>query len=106
MTAAFIAALLGATTLWVLAPLLGWTGEDLDEADEAREEQERLLSTRRELLASIKDLDMEHQVGKLTAEDYRATREKLTREAVEILRRLDQARGETAQAPEPASEDR
>lgn len=107
MIAAAIAAIIGGTTLWVLAPLLGWTSEE-EVLDAAAEEQEKLLAARRELLASIKDLEMEHQVGKLTREDYEETREKLTREAVEVLRRLDrqEAPGTRTEEPESAPEDR
>jgi hypothetical protein len=100
-----IAAVLGATTFWVLAPLLGWAGEEAEAPEPAAEEQERLLAVRRELLSSIKDLDMEHQVGKLSPEDYQETRERLTREAVAVLRRIDEEAGPGPRGADPVPED-
>lgn len=93
------AAILGATTLWVLAPLLGWTRHEEEAPDPRREEQESLLAARREILASIKDLEMEAQVGKLTPEDYEQTRERLSQEAVEVLRRLDERKSVKIDGP-------
>ncbi len=93
------AVLLGATTLWVLAPLLGWTRQEEEARDPRREEQESLLAARREILASIKDLEMEAQVGKLTPEDYEQTRERLSQEAVEVLRRLDERKSVKIDGP-------
>ncbi len=105
MIAAAAAAILGATTLWVLAPLLGWTRPE-EAPDPRREEQEDLLAARREILASIKDLEMESQVGKLTPEDYEQTRERLSQEAVEVLRRLDERDSAPAGPHQPSGEDR
>jgi hypothetical protein len=93
MIVALSAAILGATTLWILAPILGWTLEGEDEAGGFGSEHEELLETRRQTLASIKDLEMEFQVGKLTKEDYEETRERLAREAVAILKQIDSSSG-------------
>lgn len=108
MITAVAAAVLGVTTLYVLAPLLGWTRPDEEHTDAAAEAQEDLLATRRELLSSIKDLEMEHQVGKLTHEDFEETRERLAREAVEVLRKLDEKpagkrKGKPASRPHPGT---
>lgn len=100
------AAILGATTLWVLAPLLGWTRREEEAPGPLAEQQEDLLAARREILTSIKDLDMEAQVGKLTPEDYEETRERLSQEAIEVLRRLDESRPDGAGSPKPDGEDR
>ena len=99
MIAVTTAVILGVTTLWVLAPILGWTRSEDEGEDGAAEEQEALLASRRELLTSIKDLEMEYKVGKLTPEDYEETREGLVREATEVLRHLDE--GETEPPPRP-----
>lgn len=96
MIMALSAAVLGITTFWVLAPILGW-GREAAEEDASTVEREELLESRRQVLASIKDLEMEHQVGKLTPEDFQETREQLTKEAVSILRRIDAAGAGNAQ---------
>ena len=81
----------GCTALFVLSPLLGWRTAPAfeDEADAARRAREEILSRRQELLAGIKDLEMEYEVGKLTRSDYRKSRDELTRQAVEIYRQMD-----------------
>lgn len=87
----FLSALVVAgATLYILAPLLGWGATPAFETgDAARGAQEELLERRRELLAGIKDLDLEFEVGKLTREDYDQIRERLSQQAVEIYRELD-----------------
>ncbi len=41
----------------------------------------------------IRDAELDRRIGKLSEEDWRALDAQLRAEAVEILRRLDQARG-------------
>lgn len=81
----------GCTALFVLSPLLGWRTAPAfeDEADAVRRAREELLARRQELLAGIKDLEMEYEVGKLTRSDYEASRDELTRQAVEVYRQMD-----------------
>ena len=106
MAVAAIAAILGATTLWVLAPRLGWTRGEPEPLDAAGAEREELRSSHRQILASIKDLEMEYRVGKLTQEDFQETRERLTREAVDTLRRIDREAGESLPQGGPAPGER
>jgi len=104
MIMAISAAILGATTFFVLAPILGW-GRAAEEDEPALLAREELLEARRQVLASIKDLEMEHRVGKLTAEDFEATRESLSHEAVSILKKLDAAERDQTAAPGPEKQD-
>ena len=41
----------------------------------------------------IRDAELDHAQGKLSEEDWRAADAELRREAIEILRQLDEARG-------------
>jgi hypothetical protein len=43
----------------------------------------------------IRDAELDHQTGKLSDEDYAAIDQTLRAEAIEILRALDRANGET-----------
>lgn len=81
--------------LFVLAPLLGWGDDPAFETEDARAAGERdaLLHRRQQILAGIKDLELEYAVGKLTREDFDRTREALGAEAVEVYRRLDEDAG-------------
>ena len=98
MIAATAAAILAATTLWVLAPIFGWGDVATERHDLAAAEREDLLKSRQEKLAAIKDLEMEFRVGKLTKEDFEATRERLAHEAVEILKKIDAGAGDARAA--------
>lgn len=81
----------GAASLFVLAPLLGWGVSPAFDVDTpTRTRQQELLSQRQEILASIKDLELEFEVGKLTKEDFDQTRERLSQQAIEIYRQMDE----------------
>jgi len=80
------------TALFVLAPLLGWGAEPAFETADsaAASRREELMRRRQEMLAGIKDLELEYAVGKLTREDFEQTRARLSSEAVNIYRHLDE----------------
>ena len=50
-------------------------------------------------LGEIRDAELDFQVGKLSADDYRALDRQLRGEAVELLHRLDAARDAEGRAP-------
>ena len=81
-----------AAALFVLSPLLGWGARPAFETPSAAKDARRdaLLARRQEILAGIKDLDLEFELGKLTQEDHHRTRERLAAEAIAIYRRLDE----------------
>lgn len=54
------------------------------------ERQRAELEARREALyVALKDLEFDHEMGKLSADDYAALRERYTVQAVAVLQRLD-----------------
>lgn len=80
----------GGTALFVLSPLLGWgASEAFEPAPATTAAAADRLARRQQLLAAIKDLDMEYEVGKLRRDDYEQIREQLSREAIEIYRGMD-----------------
>ena len=80
----------GAAAFFVLSPLLGWgTSPAFETATPANTRDQELLRQRREVLAGIKDLEIEYEVGKLTKEDFEQTRERLSQQALEIYRQMD-----------------
>lgn len=91
----FLSALVGgAAALFILGPLLGWgAAPAFDPEGEAEDARTGLLERRSQVLASIKDLEMEFAVGKLTLEDFEEAKAELSREAVEIYRRMEQDGG-------------
>ena len=69
----------------------GSTPEDLTPAGQA---PAALEAARDAKYREIRDAELDHRTGKLSEEDWRALDAQLRAEAVEILRRLDQARGD------------
>jgi flagellar biosynthesis/type III secretory pathway M-ring protein FliF/YscJ len=73
-------------------------------------EQERREETRiAELSAAkeakyreIRDAELDHRMGKLSREDWRAVDRELRGEAIEILRELDRLEGRSPEASPPA----
>ena len=80
--------LCGATTLMV-SPLYGkrrgLIGDDA--------EQVALEAARDAKFREIRDAELDFRTGKLSKEDYRALDNSLRSEAIDLLRRLDAARG-------------
>jgi hypothetical protein len=60
----------------------------LSDSDEHR--RSSLLAERDRLLTAIQELDFDHRLGKIPAEDYPATRAGLLQNAALVLRRLDE----------------
>ena len=57
-----------------------------------------LLAERDRLLTALQELDFDHQLGKIPAEDYPPQRAVLTHAAAEVLRQLDEFPGEDVPA--------
>jgi len=78
--------------------------DDLDAAASAAatEQREQLLSERQSVLATLKDLQFDHEIGNLSDRDYDALQGPHRRKAVTILRELDHADDSTLATPERA----
>ena len=79
--------------------LVVWVGEPLvrrrrvrDAAEDARNDAvQRLLLQKETLYTAIRDLDFDHQTGKVDAEDHAVLRRQMEEEAAVVLRDLDLA---------------
>ncbi len=86
-----------AAAVWILAGPLRPGRAAQAEATRSAEEAD-LDAAREAKYREIRELELDFRTGKMEEADYRATDRALRAEAVEILRRLDRARG----APPPA----
>jgi hypothetical protein len=75
-----------AVALVVVAPIR--RPERAQSVDEAR--RESLEAAKEAKYREIRDADLDHRMGKLSDEDFRATDGELRRQAIEILRQLDE----------------
>src|SRR5438270_13197303 len=100
-----ILVLLAVVVLFVSAPLrrvpAGATAGP-PEAGEASEVVE-LEAARDAKLRELRDAELDHRTGKLSDEDFQATDDTLRREALEILRALDDARVQAEADPDSAT---
>ena len=77
--------------VWVGEPLVR-RGRDREAAADAQGDAvERLTLQKETLYAAIRDLDFDHQTGKVDAEDHAELRRQMEAEAADILRQLDLA---------------
>jgi hypothetical protein len=77
---------------FVLAPLRRRQGGSGSEGEDPRVAE---LESRKEAkYREIRDTELDHAAGKLSEEDFRRQDAELRREAVEILKQLDDARSE------------
>ncbi len=73
--------------LFVAAPLFGAPEPAIAEGTPS--EHDRLEREKRQALAAIKETELDHQMGKLSDEDYGRMRERFERQALDALAALD-----------------
>ena len=78
---------------FVLVPLHGERREDEGEDARVAELESRKEAKYRE----IRDTELDHAAGKLSDQDFRRQDAELRRDAVEILKQLDEAKGGEAE---------
>jgi hypothetical protein len=89
--------IIAAVAVWVLLPLgRAPSADPLARPDDLGD----LEARHQTLLFELQDVDFELQTGKLSHDDHATLRARLQREAVDVLRRLDEAR------PQPVTEER
>jgi membrane protein implicated in regulation of membrane protease activity len=77
--------LLALVALVVVRPLV--RGQDQPAPDRGRREE--LEAAKEAKYREIRDAELDHEMGKLSDDDWRAVDRELRAEAIEILRRLD-----------------
>jgi hypothetical protein len=94
-TTLFVALLISAgAAAYVLWPLLSRTAPEVPAEDDQLTE---LLSRKDGVLTAIKDLEFDHQVGKLSEEDYQRFNFRLRQQAVGYLQQIDKLAPQSAQ---------
>jgi len=73
--------------LFVAAPLFGVPEPAIAEGTPS--EHDRLEREKRQALAAIKETELDHEMGKLSDEDYGRMRERFERQALDALAALD-----------------
>jgi hypothetical protein len=82
-------ALLVGTVVYVARPLFLRPSERSPERSTDAHSHAQLTKRRDALYALIRELDADHQTGKINDEDYQALRERYVAEGVNILKQLD-----------------
>jgi hypothetical protein len=95
-----VALILLAVVVFVTVPLRRPAG-----AEEAEDPKVAELEARKEAkYREIRDAELDRASGKLSEEDWRRQDAELRREAIEILKQLDEVRGEAPRASGPAGD--
>lgn len=81
--------LIAAAVVFVLAPLFRKDAAILERRASALSEEEELASQQEMAMASLKDLEDDRATGKVADNEYEDVKARLTRRAVEILKRQD-----------------
>lgn len=89
--------LLVIAALWIGAPLLSQTAQNL-KGEAKRKQRERFLIHYERLLNNLRDLEEDFSTGKIRPEDYQTDRELLVGRGIQILAALDNLNGASANA--------
>ena len=108
MTLLFLTALAGSVVLFVLFPIFARATEVSERPTAIAQERKTLGEKKDRLYEAIKDLDFEHQAGKLSEADYKTVRADILNQAAEAIARIDEIdqedSGPIAQPEESAQE--
>jgi hypothetical protein len=85
-----MAAILIGVIVFISQPLFGRRSEDIFQDEFEETEIKHLLSRKDSIYMALKDLEFDFSTGKLSKEDYEALREKLSAEAAESLKEIDE----------------
>lgn len=90
MITLFVISIILGSVLYILWPV--WhTGQTFAISPNANNGQvEELFDQRDNLLAVIKDLELEHQMGKISSEDFEALQNNYRAKAIQVLENIDQ----------------
>ena len=91
-----------AALAWVVAPLLRSTTTRADKQAEGLGRARELQSRHQQLLASLRDLEDDRTTDKIDEADYDEMRARLSAEAIEVMREMDELKGERDAAAEAA----
>jgi len=81
---------------YVCRPLFVERGEV--ERTSSRESKRReLLEKREQVLEAIREIDFDHQMGKIEGDDYTETRGRYEAQAIELIDQLDKGNGKAGQ---------
>ena len=92
----FISAALTIFALYkIVSPFLEARRDQLrfEVLDDELTELERLVARKSVLLQSLRDIEFDHETGKLSDEDYERLKKKHEHRAVRVMRQLDELRG-------------
>ena len=99
---AVLGLLAAATLVWIVTPILRPTSADADEHAEGLGLARELHSRHQQLLASLRDLEDDRTTAKIDDADYEEMRDRLSAEAIEVMRAMDVLKDERDTAAEVA----
>lgn len=83
--------LLIAAVLYVAYPLLSESQPKEKESEAQDSQREALLAEKENLISSLKDIEMDRRMEKLSDQDYQKLKAEFEQRAISILKKLDEA---------------
>ena len=81
--------LVTATTVYLLAPLVQHTKAPLTDGPDAAAELRELYALKDVTYETLRDVQFDFHAGKISEADYRDMTDRYTREALEVVQRID-----------------
>ncbi|MGH9797852.1 MAG: hypothetical protein ACRD5D_06805 [Candidatus Polarisedimenticolia bacterium] len=81
--------LVGATAAWVLAPIVSGRAAPLLDGSDLEMELRELQSLKDVTFETLRDVEYDYHAGKIGESDYRSMHDRFSREAAEVLTRID-----------------
>ena len=89
-----------ATVAWVLAPIVGEAAAPLTDAPDLIAQMRELHALKDVAYETIRDLEFDFHAGKIGEGDFRELTDRYTREAVQIVQRIDDLQASLPRPPE------
>ena len=99
---AVLGLLVAASLVWIIGPILRPDSARADQNAGGLGRARELQSRHQQLLASLRDLDDDRTTDKIDESDYDEMRARLSAEAIEVMRAMDELKDERDSAAEAA----
>jgi type II secretory pathway component PulM len=99
---AVLGLLAAASLVWIVSPILRPASAQSEEHDKRLGLARELHSRHQQLLASLRDLEDDRTTAKIDDADYEEMRTRLSAEAIEVMRAMDELKDERDTAAEAA----
>lgn len=90
MITIFLSLISAGLLFYVVYPIFGLKNSNrFPEEDQVESKTSGLVRAKNEILAALKEIDFEHQMGKISTSDYEPLKKEYERKAIRLFKRID-----------------